>query len=239
MTTVRTRREPPAFQRMEVADVEPVTPRMVRVTFTGALRVDEPAASVRVLLPSPGAAELVVPTWSGNEFLLPDGSRPVIRTFTPHAGERLAIDVVLHGHGAASTWAANAQPGAPLAVSGPGKGYVIDPAAAAFVLAGDETAIPAIGQLLTAIPPDTPTQAFVETASTEARHDDMPTVTWLEPGHTMVDAIKEADIPEGAHVWAAGEAAAVQAVRRHLYDERGIPRSQCSISGYWKQRQAG
>jgi NADPH-dependent ferric siderophore reductase len=40
-------------------------------------------------------------------------------------------------------------------------------------------------------------------------------------------------------VWVAGEAAAVQRIRRHLFDERRIPRSQTSVRGYWKHGRAG
>src|SRR4029077_14850902 len=80
----RLRREPPRFRPVRVVHVEPVTPRMVRITLGGdeleGFTVDQPAASVRLLLPSPGIAELVMPVWNGNEFLLPDDSRPIIRT---------------------------------------------------------------------------------------------------------------------------------------------------------------
>ena len=56
---VRTRREPPPFRHMVVARLDHLTRRMIRVTFTGSdlegLTVDHPAASVRLLLPSPGS----------------------------------------------------------------------------------------------------------------------------------------------------------------------------------------
>src|SRR4029453_10206312 len=67
--TRRLRREPPAFRHVEVRRVERLTPRMVRVTLGGAelagFTVDPPAASVRVLLASPGGADFVVPSWNG------------------------------------------------------------------------------------------------------------------------------------------------------------------------------
>lgn len=240
---MRTRREPPPFRRVRVRNTNSLTPRMARVTLEGdldGLVIDEPAASIRLLLPSLGADELVIPQWNGNEFLLPDGSRPAIRTFTPRrvnphpAGPTLDIDVVLHGHGLAATWAARAQPGAEAAVSGPGRGYEVDPAAPAFVLAGDETAIPAIAQLLDAIAPGTPRQVLIEIAEPSARQP-LPNAEahWLEPG-TLADAVAQADIADGARIWAAGEAAVMQRIRRHLFDERGIQRDRTEIRGYWK-----
>ena len=75
--TTRVRREPPRFRPVIVRRVAPLSARMVRVTLTGpeleGLAVEQPAASVRLLLPSRGTVDLVVPTWRGNEFLLPDG----------------------------------------------------------------------------------------------------------------------------------------------------------------------
>ena len=97
--TRRLRREPPAFRPVEVRRVERVSPRMVRVTVSGpelaGFTVEQPAASVRVLLPSSGAADVVVPSWNGNEFLLPDGRRPTIRTFTPWRVDPEALERML------------------------------------------------------------------------------------------------------------------------------------------------
>src|SRR5687768_4168412 len=116
----RTRREPPRYRRVEVRAVEALTPRLMRVTLAGAelegLTVEQPGASVRLLLPQPGGGELTMPTWEGNEFRLPDGSRPVIRTFTPWhwRPDQLEIDlgIVIHGAGVASEWARDARVGA-------------------------------------------------------------------------------------------------------------------------------
>lgn len=81
--TTRARREPPRFRRVALRRVEPLSPHMTRITLAGTdlegLTVTLPAASVRLLLPSPGTRELIVPSWNGNEFLLTDGARPTIR----------------------------------------------------------------------------------------------------------------------------------------------------------------
>lgn len=235
---------------MEVRAARPLSPRLVRVTLGGpeldGFTVDQPAASVRLLLPSPGSDDLVMPTWDGNEFLLPGGERPAIRTLTPrrvHDGA-LDVDIVLHDGGVASRWAAGAEPGDEAAVSGPGRGFDVDPEVASYLLAGDESAIPAISQLLEAIPEDATIGVLVEVAHPDARLElpDHPgaTVTWhdLHPGaragEALVAAVESADIPEAAHVWAAGEAAAVQRIRKHLAGDRDLPRSQTTVRGYWK-----
>jgi NADPH-dependent ferric siderophore reductase len=255
--TGRIRREPPAFRRVAVAGVTPLTPRLVRVTVGGpeldGLVIDQPAASVRLLLPSRGSKELVMPTWKGNEFLLPDGSRPTIRTLTPlrldPTRQELDLEIVVHEGGAASAWAQAAQPGDKAAVSGPGRGYPIDAEASGFLLGGDESAIPAISQLLEVLPADKPVRVIIEVADPAARLE-LPkhpaaSVDWHDlpagapPGDALVAAITEADLTAGARVWAAGEAAAMQRIRRHLLDERKLPRSETWIRGYWKTGRAG
>jgi NADPH-dependent ferric siderophore reductase len=250
------RREPPKFRRVEVRRVERVTPRLVRVTFGGpeleGLTVEQPAASVRLLLPSPGTRELVMPEWNGNEFLLAGGRRPTIRTFTPwrvDADDReLDLGIVVHGTGAASGWAETARPGDTGAISGPGRGYSIDDDAPAFLLAGDETAIPAITQLLERLPADTPVRVHVEAGHPDARlalpDHQHAAIEWhdlpsgVAPGEMLVAAVSDAEIAPGTKIWAAGEAAAVWRVRRHLFEDLGLPRAQAAVRGYWKRGRA-
>lgn len=297
-TPQRLRREPPRFRRVAVRRAEALSARLLRVTLAGdelaGLVVDQPAASVRLLLPSPGASDLVMPVWNGNEFRLADGRRPVLRTFTPRhvdaAAQELDVDVVLHGGGAAEAWATSARPGDPVAVSGPGRGYDLDPEAPALLLAGDETALPAIAQLLEHVPAGLPVQVHVEVARPDARLDDLVpgagddgpadsggsagsivqsirgmlgfgrrrsvaddrdapgthiTVRWYDlpegaaPGDALVAAIKAAELVPGERVWAAGEAAAVQRIRKHLFGPRAIPRAHAHVRGYWKHGRAG
>jgi NADPH-dependent ferric siderophore reductase len=251
------RREPPRFREVAVQRVETRSSRLLRVTFAGpeldGLAIEQPAASVRLLLPSSDQSDLVRPSWNGNEFLLPDGRRPVIRTFTPRrfdpAALELDLEIVVHGGGAASAWAETAQPGAPAAISGPGRGYTVDPDAEGFLLAGDETAIPAMSQLLETIPAERPVQVYVEIADPAARLPlpDHPraTVRWCEltggaaAGDAMFAAIREADLSDGSRVWVAGEAAAVQRIRRHLFEDRRFPRARAAVRGYWKHGRAG
>lgn len=246
------RREPPPFRRVRVRQVTHVTSHMVRVTFGGeelaGLQIDQAAASVRLLLPSPGAEGVVIPTWNGNEFLLGGGERPIIRTFTPLHLDRdrlqLDLDIVQHAGGAVSSWTESAGSGDEAAISGPGRGYDVDPDAPAFLLAGDETALPAIGQLIAVIPATIPVQVVAEITAPEAAmalpaHPALAT-SWVvrsagrEPGSALVPALERATLEEGTKVWVAGEAAAMQRIRRHFSDDRELPRSDVTVRGYWK-----
>ena len=117
------------------------------------------------------------------------------------------------------------------------------------MLAGDETAIPAISQLLEHLPAEAPVEVYVEVADPAARIP-MPAsaraiVHWLDPppgaapGDALVAAVSGVDILTGTRLWAAGEAAAMQRIRRHLFEERGWSRAAAVIRGYWKHGRAG
>jgi NADPH-dependent ferric siderophore reductase len=249
------RKEPPSFREGVVVSNEQITPRLTRIRLAGpelaALSIDEPAASVRLLVPTPGDDTLIIPTWNGNEFLRPDGSRPIIRTLTPRhlEGDTITLEIVLHTDGAMSAWAAEAQGGEHAAISGTGRGYGIDPTASGFLLAGDESAMPAISQLLEWIPSEADIRVIVELAASDARaplpSHPRATVDWVAlpagapPGIGLVDAVESFEIPDGWRVWGAGEAAAMFRIRKHLFDTLGLERKHATVRGYWKHGRIG
>lgn len=257
MPTLRVRREPPSFRRVSLRRTSSLSPWLTRVTLGGealaGLDTPAPAASVRLLLPRAEHPGLVIPTWNGNEFLHADGSRPAIRTYTPRRFDRTAreldLDVVLHDGGAVPTWLASAPPGDEVAISGPGRGYEIDSEASVFLLAGDESALPAMSQLLEHLPRDAVVEVHIEVTRPDARHalpaHPRAAVHWHDlgagdaPGTTLLEAIPATDVGAASRVWAAGEAAGMQRIRRHLFDERGVPPPRAVIRGYWKVGRAG
>jgi NADPH-dependent ferric siderophore reductase len=252
-SSIRARREPPPFRRLTVRRIEELSGRLRRFVLGGTelagLEIDSPAASVRLLLPPRGSGTIEMPTWTGNQFELADGRRAPIRTFTPRRLDRerleLTIDIVIHERGAASDWARSARVGDEVAISGPARGYDVNPNASSYLLAGDETAIPAISQLLEALPPTASVQVHVEIAGDSGRVE-LPshpnaTLEWhvsgSEPGAAFADAVESiGELPDA--VWVAGEAAAVQRVRKHLFEGRGMDRSAVTARGYWKHGRA-
>ena len=136
-----------------------------------------------------------------------------------------------------------------VAVSGPGRGYEVDATATWFLLAGDESALPGIGTVVTALPPTAEVGVLVEISHPDARIA-LPAhprceVEWCDavggeaPGTALVDALLASPIPPDGRIWAAGEAAAMQRIRRHLFEERGLSRRQAVVRGYWKAGRAG
>lgn len=230
---------------------EVLSPRMTRVVLGGdeldGFAIEGPASSVRLLLPPAGSTDLVMPAWTGNQFELPNGERAPIRTFTPRffdpAQRSLTIDVVLHDTGAAIDWVRTAAIGDEVAISGPGRHDPIDPGARSHLLAGDESTMPAIAQLLETIPADRTVTVHIEIAAPEAKlalpHHPNAEISWHElaadaaPGDAIVAAVTATDdLPDA--IWVAGEAAAVQRLRTHLFDERGRNRRNVTARGYWK-----
>lgn len=182
---------------------------------------------------------------------LPPEDLPVTRTYTVRsvAGDRLSIDFVVHGDsgptaGIAGPWAATAQPGDRLVVSGPGGGYAPDPAVDAHLLAGDESAVPAIAAALEALPADAVGVAFLETFGPQDElrltAPDGVDVRWLHRGDVAAGTSAVLVEAVAAHPWPAdrvqvfshGERESMKALR-DVFKARGVERSDLSLSGYW------
>ncbi|MGV9339329.1 siderophore-interacting protein [Streptomyces sp. NPDC003688] len=178
---------------------------------------------------------------------LPRERWPVTRTYTVRdwdAEQRLlTLDFVIHGdQGLAGPWAIRVRPGDTLRFMGPGGAYAPDPAADWHLLAGDESALPAIARALEALPPGSRAHTFVEVSGPEEEQkiDSDVEVVWLHRGdrpvgEALVEAVQALEFPEGRpHVFVHGEASFVKELRRMLRVERQLPREDLSISGYWR-----
>lgn len=168
---------------------------------------------------------------------------PRTRTYTVRAwdGERreLTVDFVVHGdEGVAGPWALSAQPGDTVQLNGPGGAYAPDPDADWHLLVGDLAVLPAISASLPRIEAGTPVRVLVEAAPEDRVALTSPgalEVTWVEPGGLLA-AVEALELPAGrVHAFVHGEASDVRAIRRHLLAERGVPKEDTSISGYWKR----
>ncbi|MFG2266187.1 siderophore-interacting protein [Streptomyces sp. NPDC048720] len=172
---------------------------------------------------------------------------PVTRTYTVRAWDpehrELTLDFVIHGdEGLAGPWALRARPGETVRFIGPGGAYAPDAGADWHLLAGDESALPAIARALETLPAGARAHAFVEVAGPEEEQkiDSDVEVVWLHRGdrpvgQALVEAVRALRFPEGRpHAFVHGEAAFVKELRRMLRVELQIPREDLSISGYWR-----
>ena len=252
----RRRRKPP--RPVEVVSVSKITPRLLSVLVRGdaldGFRIDAPTSHVKVFLPAEGQDAPVLPEQTPDGPVPPEGAAPpVVRTYTPvrfdEASKTLELQFVLHGVGPASEWAERAKPGDKLAVAGPGGRFVLDETAAHWWLAADESAIPAVATLLEALPATATADVHIEVTDVddELAPDSLvkdgaakATVTWhhrRDPrafGAELDAAARAAEIPDGARIWVACEAAAMRGIRRYFHDERGLPLSFLTTRGYWR-----
>ncbi|EEP70109.1 FAD-binding protein [Micromonospora sp. ATCC 39149] len=168
---------------VDVRMVRRLSPSFVRVTFTGP-DLDRFCDNgydqrVKLVFPLPGSGFAGLPTgegWYQRWRSLPETTRNPIRTYTaravrPHLNE-VDVDFAVHGDsGPASRWALRARPRDVLAILGPDAGYDGDHGGVEFrppkhvgslLIAGDETAVPAIGAILERLPRNACGEAFLE-----------------------------------------------------------------------------
>jgi NADPH-dependent ferric siderophore reductase len=205
-----------------------------------------PASHLKLMLPLPGQDAPALPTPGPDGVVTFDRSGMTMRTYTPRswddAKQELTIDVFLHGDGPASTWARQVGPGGQVAISPPRATWQPDPDAEWLVLAGDETAVPAIGTLVESCAG----LGVRPTVVIESAGDDLdlglpagadPHFVVADPeapGRALLEALTRT-VPSGdGQVWVAGEARGVRAVRAWLQGERGLPAAATVTRGYWK-----
>ena len=254
--TARRVRHETKTRLLQVQKVSRLTPKMVRIVVGGEALAGFVSAAhddhVKLFFPQPGQDKPVLPTPSPNGPVYPEGAlRPAARDYTPRrydaAANSLTIDFVLHGEGPATTWAAQARPGQFLGVGGPRGSFVVPDDFDWYLLAGDETAVPAIGRRLQELPAGARVIAVIEVAdAAEELTFDTRThlqLHWLHRkgaavgSHAQLQkALSELSLPPGeGYAWVAAEASAAKALRRYLVDQRGLPKDRVKAAAYWKQ----
>lgn len=220
------RRSP--VHRGTVTAAADLTPRMRRITVAAE-------AMVGVELRPAQDVEL---------HLREDGGRRVKRRYTirharPDTGE-LDLDVLLHGDSPGSRWGASASPGDAVEFQGP-RGKLELRSASWHLLAGDESALPAIAAICAALPPGEDAHAFVEV---QDGADELPIdgvdVRWVHRGASapgapgpLLAAVSDFPLPAGAgRAYLMGETRSMVALRA-LVEQRGLDHDSVFVKGYW------
>ena len=239
----------------EVKDVEQLSPNMMRVVlggrklenFTSTDFTDQYINAYFI----PSGAPYSVPFDLKEARMTGDVFRPRPRRLTVRKWDTerklLTIDFVTHeDQGYAGVWAQQAKSGDLLQFKGPNGAYVPNPDVDWHLLAGDESALPAIGASIEAVSSSKLCVAFVVVDSPEHEIDIHSDATleliWLhrqkvlEPEKVLPNAIKDSEFPAGNYdVFVHGEAGEVRKIRKHLINDRGIDVSSASISPYWRR----
>ncbi|WP_328925826.1 siderophore-interacting protein [Streptomyces sp. NBC_00190] len=242
----------------------------LRVTFGGESLADFRSGgfdqSLSLFLPAGDQEHTVLPstdedTWFAAWRGMPDGERPVMRSYTVREQRRTAggvdevdIDFVLHGDASpASRWAGRAVTGRRIMAIGPAvaenKSVRFQPPAGgdAIWMYADETALPAAAAILDRLPAGTRVRAWLEVPHEDDR---LPLdtlaeadITWIVRGSAgrerteQLLSVLRAEEPrpaEAPYVWLAGESGTIRAVRRHFVQERSVDRRAVRFTGYWR-----
>jgi NADPH-dependent ferric siderophore reductase len=236
---------------LEVIAVTDITPLMRRIRLKGDMTGFASAGHadhIKAFFFPDGVQPKVVPIGErGAEFA--PGERPEMRDYTPRywnvSEGWIDLDFVLHGDGPASSWAAQVEIGHKLVIGGPRGSLVIPAAFDWYLLAGDETALPAIGRRIEELPKGSKVVAIIE-VDNPAEEQSFDTTTDLSltyvhrngqaAGTTslVLDAIKAASFPVGtAYAYLAGESSMSKSVRDHLTGQRGFNPEYVKAAGYW------
>ncbi|WP_454043455.1 siderophore-interacting protein [Cellulosimicrobium sp. Marseille-Q8652] len=253
---------------LEVVGSKRVSPHVVRVTLGGegmdhftAMGYDQ---WFRLFLTRPDQDALSLPTrssglWYVQYLATPKARRPFVRSYTVRAVRpdlrELDVDFVVHGdEGPASRFALTARPGERVGLLDQGIGYNPRVEHDWTLVVADETGLPAVAGICESLPDDARGLAVVELpdpadvqdfrvpAGVELRwiaRSDHAAAEQVVPGRLALDAVLAADLPSApVYAYAVGESSLVTGVRRHLVNDRGVPKTHVDFVGYWRHGQA-
>lgn len=256
-------------RRLFVLRVADVTPGMRRVTIGGE-KLDAHVAEngfpvdafrstgwddeFKLILPDPATGEFTPPAqaegtldWSAGTFS--DTRTYTVRRWDESSGE-IDVDIVKHGSGPATTWGYSCAVGDPIHIAGPKKSFGI-PDVEWLLIAGDETALPAIGRLLEELPAGRKAEVVIEVGERshiqDLNTDGDVSITWLsrdgKPAGTttlMFDALRALEWrSDDVFAWVAGETLTLTPIRRWLRNEKGLTKDRVEVAGYWRRTGAG
>lgn len=233
------------FRRVALAAREWLTPDYVRVQLEGPELVgfDSPGADdhIRVFFPDEAVDSV--------EQMREAPSREYTPLSWDAEAGSLTLEFAIHGdEGIAAPWAARAPIGSAAGIGGPRGSTVLVGRPDAWMLAGDETAVPAIRRWVSLMDAEAAGRVFVEVQGTAHELEiDAPSgvaVEFLHRGDSRagsalaarLDAIAGDDRPAGAvFAFAAAEQSIVKPARALLLDRWQLDPDQISVRGYWKR----
>jgi NADPH-dependent ferric siderophore reductase len=239
---------------LTVRAVEDLAPWMRRITLVGDLHdfaSQAPDDHIKLVFARPGEATIALPTVSA-DGLGPDRSAlPPMRDYTPRRFDPVAgsltVDMVLHGDGPGSRWAASAAPGTVVGQLGPRGSARLVGRPDWLLLAGDEAAVPAIARRIQALQGAVPLCVRIEGPAPGALGDELQALmpvgadfAWVvrgdaRPGIRLVEAVERLALPAGdGYAWVGCEAQAARRLRAHLRGGRGLAKASVKATGYWR-----
>jgi NADPH-dependent ferric siderophore reductase len=234
-------RHEPRRRELTVKRIDKITPHMIRVAFGGdlegftSLGFDD---HVKTFFPEGTAAA--------------GADQPVVgRDYTPRrydaAANMLEIDFVLHDAGPATRWAMQTAVGQKLSIGGPRGSFIIPTVFDWHLLAGDDTALPAIGRRLSELPAGSRAVVLTEVdgKADEIGFDSKAEVSvsyvhrnGAEAGSTdlLPRALHGLKLPKGDfYAWVACDTPTAKLMRTQLIAENGANPKYMRCAGYWRR----
>ncbi|KZL15437.1 Vibriobactin utilization protein ViuB [Pseudovibrio axinellae] len=236
------------FRKVVVEEIQMLSETMKRIWFSAEdLAVYATELHLRLLIPKSQTHDVEWPFYDASGSIKNPGTdNPVqMRAYTVREldvpRKRLAIDFYLHHcQGVGSDFAHNAKSGDTLGISGPGGGGI--PTAQKLILAGDETALPAILRILEARRAAPPLHVFLLLGD----QADEALIPQEFRGHITCHfrakeqsasweqkVLDQAFQMAEAYSWVAGEKTAMRRIRKALREQGRASDTYC-IAGYWK-----
>ncbi len=226
-----------------VAEVDHLTPRMVRVRF----RSDDLAD-----FNSPAHDDHIKVFFSVS---VPEGGEPAhgeqrnMRDFTPRAFDAaagtLVVDFALHDHGPSMQWVSSVEVGQTLEIGGPRGSTVVPDDFDWYLLVGDETALPAIGRRVEELRAGVPVTTVITIANAGEKQVWRTPALW-NPIWILRDEIATDDVsallaslaglalpPGDGMVWIGAETSAARSLYAQMANERRHPKGWIKAAGYW------
>jgi len=245
----------PANMRMAtVTGARTITPHMRRVTFScpNVQDFEQGGLHVRLLLPQNGEAPVWPVVGDDGRIRWPDEKITAVRIYTIRGVDavrgEIDIDFVLHEGETmpGATFGATAAAGDLIGIMGPGGGWMPD--AADLILAGDETALPAMLRIAEAAPAGTRVRFFGEVDSAEEEQPIASAaeveVAWLHRSGAAagttggLERLIRSLVPQCAaptFIWVGCEKSEAAAIRDYLKDELQYDRQCMRVGNYWEK----
>ncbi|MTD54062.1 siderophore-interacting protein [Amycolatopsis pithecellobii] len=214
----------------------------------------------RLFFAGPGQREVALPSserWMLQQAVQSGKRRARVRSYSIRRfrPEMSAFDIEIsvheeHDAGPGAAWAQAAEPGDVVAFLDEGCGYLPTTDAAWQLLVGDESALPAVLAIAEQSAGALSTEVFLEVPDSEDVRDiaapPNTKIHWLprndsamKPGTLALRAVRDAELSGGPfYTWVAGESALATGVRRHLVNDRGVPKPDITFRGYWRHGRA-
>lgn len=206
-----------------------------------------PADAFKIALPVDGAGAAGFPATGPDRLPLPsEDAQPVLRTYTVRRFDpehhRIEFDVAAHQPGAAADWLARTRPGDQIGLAGMRREFSAAEGIDTHLLAGDDSALPAITVIVEALPAEVPATVLVHVEHDSdldllPRRTD-PAITWItstEPTRSLPEMLGQLRCPPGrVQAWIAAESAPVRELRHILLNDWQVARDDLRAAAYWK-----